>query len=304
MRSPIKKAKVYRFTGQLDLNTLQRNIESMRQRPIVEGQIESHGFVPVREPHSQELVEHFGQYVRLNVSMAVRKLPAAVKNKALNKAVQKYMEENDGAKPPRGAKKEMAEEVELQLTPKQPPRYASCSIAIDLNNNLMYLDASTKKIEDYAKEKLLAACEDTVTLQTAKEFINLGVNIDQWVRNDMDAPHPWAIDDSLALAEKDGGGRISLSGIELGGDESGLQHYLDTMHVVKLKAKFSEQLSMAIESTGVLRSLRLSDDLADSDEIQSAENEIEELRATEILVLGQLAEISKWVEENCASEAA
>lgn len=199
-----KNAIIYRIAREKplpDAESLQSAIESLTFIPCGPTQQASAGFVPPRGQDHGALVEYVGNQTILRICTETKSVPAAELARQLDERA-KAIEDQTGRKPGKKQRRNLKEELTLELLPRAFPKRSSVGVWIDPYANLLVIDASSASRADDAATlvaRLLGESYSLTLLQTAAapEFA-----MGHWIV-DRQAPEPFSLDRECELRSDD-----------------------------------------------------------------------------------------------------
>ena len=156
-----KNATVYRLTKHEDAfaqgpEALHQQIAAGAFLPCAPTQSESHGWVPPRGEGHGALYEKVGPHIVLKLQTEVRVLPSDSVKRALAARV-KLVEEQTGRAPRGKQRKELKEDVTLDLLPKALTRRSTMAVWVDVDGGFLWVDSPSLARADAAVTRLCAA---------------------------------------------------------------------------------------------------------------------------------------------------
>src|SRR5690606_13854773 len=263
---------------------LQRDLSTHAMKPVGPLELSSRGWV-MAWPSENGLFRSIGDTVHLALGGEDKLLPPAVVNRELAKRLDEA-EEREGRRPGGRARKRMKDEVVQDLLPRALVKPYRLDGHLDLQRGLLVADtASRKAAEEFASMLRL----------TLGSFPALPLNAERsprtmltgWV-DGLPLPDGMSIADEARLQDgADGGGVVTLKGIDLRSDE--VAEHLDAgKQGTRLGLYLGDRLGFAFGEDLVVRKLRFLDgamdqlEHADSDDLQA------ELDARATLLVGEV----------------
>lgn len=195
-----KNAILVRAAGRLDVLALIEGASAVRFSPCGPTQARSIGFVPPRGKH-EALAESIGGQWILAVRMQTKSVPAAEVKKQLDARADK-IEELTGRKPGKKQRRELKEEVVLELLPKAFPKEVTVPVWIDPADGLVVIGTASWARADELTT-LLAQILPDVRLSVLSTAQAADGCMAAWLV-EKEAPSPFALDRECELKQPDG----------------------------------------------------------------------------------------------------
>lgn len=150
-----KNLRIYTFgaTG-INLDALEQGLTKFT--PAGKSQEKSSGFVPPRHEDHGPLIESVGGQVILEYRIETRAVPADEVRRKADEMVL-HIEQQTGRKPGKKETRDIREDAKLQLLPNAFSKFASVKAWIDIDNGMLYLDASNQGRADEVITALVEA---------------------------------------------------------------------------------------------------------------------------------------------------
>lgn len=264
-------------------------------KPVGPLELSSRGWVsPWGELEPRPMFRHLGETVHLALGGEDKLLPPAVVNRELAKRLDEA-EEREGRRPGGRARKRMKDEVVQDLLPRALVKPYRLDGYLDLRRGLLVVDtASRKAAEEFASMLRL----------TLGSFPALPLNAERsprtmltgWV-DGLPLPEEMSIADEARLQDgADGGGVVTLKGIDLRSDE--VAEHLDAgKQCTQLGLYMGDRLGFTFGEDLVVRKLRFLDGAMDQLEGQDSEDLQAELDARATLLVGEVGALFDVLEQ-------
>lgn len=287
-----KNLKIYRFSKVFSINAeqLEKQLSEKSFQPCGSTQASSFGWVaPMGQTQdgNEVLLTHtIGKQTMLCVRQEERILPSSVINDALNEKLDQLQAES-GRRPVGKHKQSIKDELILTLLPRAFTRSKRTYAYIDLDTQLMIVDASSNNKAEELVELLRQTLGSlpVVPLKTNKLPTIL---MTSWLKA-KDLKDDFIIKDECELRESDDEGAIlRCKRQDLSSDE--IQNHLNSgKEVTKLAINWDDTIDCIIEDDLSIKRLKFSDELLEQAADDGAEDAAAQFDADFNLMSGELA---------------
>lgn len=253
----LKNAIVFRlepdsFTASAD--DLENSLADMRKKPLGAQEMSRSGFTSPLGRQGEALVHSANGCHLICISTEDRIIPGAVVKEILEDRVEALQIEQD-RKVKGKEKKELKEQIILELMPNSFTKTSRTYGYIDTQNDMLIVDAgSAKKAEDFASHirKALGSLKARpMAVDTAPGFVMTG-----WVTEKIELPDEFQLGDSANLKEAgEEPGKINVKNIDLVSDEI-QSHLSGGMVVTQIHLHFDNKLGFNINEELHIKSIK------------------------------------------------
>jgi recombination associated protein RdgC len=172
--------------------------------PLGATEKESVGWVSPRPQEYSPLIEAIGGQWIFKIQTERKSVPGGVLKKAVEARCKK-IEEDTGRKVGRKEKKELKEEIELELLPRAFSKTGSTLVWLDPKNHRLVVGTSSQRAADDVVAKLIETTQDAgciIPLTHLQTERSPSAAMSQWLL-DKDAPAGFTLDRDLELKQLD-----------------------------------------------------------------------------------------------------
>jgi recombination associated protein RdgC len=192
----IKNAFIYRLTGAvLTASAIEDALRAGVFVPCAGNQEKSAGWVPPREEYGLLLEAVAGQWI-LKLMTETKSVPLQAITDAMAEHI-KRITDTTGRKPGKKEKRELMDDVRLQLLPHAFPKRTATLIWIDPAAGLLVVDASTQAKADEAISALVYFI-DGFTVQSINTETSPAASMAHWLHS-KEAPQGFSVDRECEL---------------------------------------------------------------------------------------------------------
>ena len=287
-----KNLKIYRFSKPFSIaaEQLESQLSEKSFQPCGSTQASSFGWVAPMG-HSQEgsevlLTHTIGKQTMLCVRQEERILPSSVINDALNEKLD-LLQAESGRRPVGKHKQSIKDELILTLLPRAFTRSKRTYAYIDLDAQLMIVDASSNNKAEELVE-LLRQTLGSLPVIPLKTNNLPAILMTSWLKG-KDLKDDFVIKDECELRESDDEGAIlRCKRQDLSSDE--IQNHLNSgKEVTKLAINWNDTIDCIIEDDLSIKRLKFSDELLEQAADDGAEDAAAQFDADFNLMSGELA---------------
>ncbi len=287
-----KNLKIYRFSKpfSIDAELLESQLSEKSFQPCGSTQASSFGWVaPMGQSQngSEVLLTHtIGKQTMLCVRQEERILPSSVINDALNEKLD-LLQAESGRRPVGKHKQSIKDELILTLLPRAFTRSKRTYAYIDLDAQLMIVDASSNNKAEELVE-LLRQTLGSLPVIPLKTNSLPTILMTSWLKG-KDLKDDFVIKDECELRESDDEGAIlRCKRQDLSSDE--IQNHLNSgKEVTKLAINWNDTIDCIIEDDLSIKRLKFSDELLEQAADDGAEDAAAQFDADFNLMSGELA---------------
>lgn len=203
-----KNAIIFRINDDWEVPpvaALQEALEMAKFEPCGATQRESFGWVEPRGEHHGPLVESVGGELILKLMGESKMLPSSVVKERLEERCKK-VEADTGRKPGSKAKKELKEQVELELLPQAFTKKGATLMWVSPKSKFIVIDAGSIKKADRLTHQLIEALSrigSSITLHPVNTKTSPATAMSLWL-TEMEAPAGFSVDRDCELKAPDG----------------------------------------------------------------------------------------------------
>lgn len=234
--------------------------------PCIPSQPLSYGFVPPRDDHGV-IVEYIsGAYV-LKACIEEKTIPADVLKRKVKERCDE-IEKESGRRPGHKYRKELKEELIQTLLPSAFPRRAEVSVWIFPNENLIFINSTSKKQIGLMATLLVNSCKGLVLADLTTKEAPINAMTD-WILNG--APSQFTVDmDCKVKSDSELKSSLAYSRVPLEG--SGIRDYIEQgMRPVQLALTWKDRVSFVLTDKLTLKRIEFLDVVFD--EVFNYEND-------------------------------
>lgn len=181
-------------------SAIEAALKKLAFSPLGKAEKESIGWVSPRpEPHSPLLEVVSGHWI-LKLQTESKSVPGAALKKGVEERCKK-IENETGRKPGRKEKKELKEEVEIELLPRAFPKTSAVMVWLDLDNGRMVVGSSSNTAADNVVKAILKVTQEAgeaLPLESLMTTQSPAGAISQWLL-EKEAPAGFTVDRDLEL---------------------------------------------------------------------------------------------------------
>lgn len=267
-----KNARLYHLEDPAAINAedLESRLAERRFRPCGPLQIASLGWHPPLGGQTQGLVHAGNGCITLCARRQERLLPSAVVAEAMEERVED-IQEREGREVGRRERRNLREEVMLDMLPRAFTRSRQIRAYLDLVGGWMVVDAAGEKGAEELVEFLRETLGSFRVRPPRPRHAPIAL-MTRWVETGK-APGGFELGDACELRDpRDEKSLVRCSGQDLGTDEC-TTHLRAGKEVVKLAVRWREQLEFTLEEDLSLKRLRFAEALLEESMEPDAEDE-------------------------------
>lgn len=280
------------------LEDIEKAMTAHAFEPCSPSQEKSIGFVPPREPGGAFVESIGGQWIA-RVQFEARSVPGSEVRRALEARV-KTIEEATGRKPGRKERKELKEDIALELMPRAFSKMSMINVWIDPASKSLVLDTTSAKKADDVATVLVRAIEN-MSLEMPGTTIEPGAAMASWLYEG-EPPAGFTIDRDCELKASDTSrASVRYENHPLDTDEV-KEHIKAGMRPTRLAMTYDDRISFVLTSGGAIRSIVYLEGTGDAAGGKAADNfdadvvlstgEVKALRAAVTEALGGVAQFN------------
>lgn len=290
-----KNARLYRLEepSAIDVDGLERQLPERRFHPCGPLQTASLGWHPPLGEQARALTHAGNGCIALCARRQERLLPAAVVGEALDERVAD-LEEREARSVGRRERRQLREEVLLDMLPRAFTRSRQIYAYLDLVAGWMVVDAASEKGAEELVE-LLRETLGSLRVRPPRPGNAPVALMTRWVATG-EIPDGLELGDACELRDpRDERALVRCSGQDLGGEEIAT-HLRAGKEVVKLAVHWQEQMEFLLQEDLALRRLRFADALLDEALEPDIEDEAARFDAEFALMVLQLRELIEYLD--------
>ena len=224
-------------------------------------QPESSGWLPPRGKKSVALAEHVGGHVLLQLCTERRLLPNSAINAAVEDRIEQYKQETGRERVGGKFKKQIKEEVILDLLPRAFSKRSSTQVWLDAEHQMLVVGTHSSKVSDKVISLLIDALTPVVgglivkPIQTA---LSPAICMAQWLST-QEAPAGFSVDQDCELKTPDdrkSSVRYARHTLEI--DEIG-RHITEGKLPTQLALTWNGRISFVLTDKGQVKKIKLLD---------------------------------------------
>ncbi|WP_089728447.1 recombination-associated protein RdgC [Candidatus Thiosymbion oneisti] len=291
-----KNVRLYRLEepSAIDADGLEQQLSARRFHPCGPLQTASLGWHPPLGEQTQALSHAGNGCIALCARRQERLLPSTVVSEALDERVVD-LEEREARTVGRRERRQLREEVLLDMLPRAFTRSRQIHAYLDLTAGWMVVDAASEK----GAEELVGLLRDTLgsfRVRPPRPGNPPPVIMTRWVATG-EMPEGLALGDVCELRDaRDERALARCSGQDLGAEEIAT-HLRAGKEVVKLALQWREQLEFLLQEDLSLRRLRFAEALLDEAREPDVEDEAARFDAEFAIMALQLRELIQYLDE-------
>lgn len=244
-----------------DAQTLEEALAAGAFVPCGPTQPEASGWVPPRGKKSVALAEHVGGHVLLQLCTERRPLPASAINAAVEERIEQYKQETGRERVGGKFKKQIREEVILDLLPRAFSKRSSTQVWLDAEHQMLVVGTGSSKVSDKVISLLIDALTPVVgglivkPIQTA---LSPSTCMAQWLST-QEAPASFSVDQDCELKTPDdrkASVRYARHTLEL--EEIG-RHITEGKLPTQLALTWNARVSFVLTDKGQVKKIKLLD---------------------------------------------
>ena len=251
-----------------DLSFLEESLRENPLKPVGPSELSSRGWVSPFGTDSELLVHRQGQYVRVTLGGEDRVLPLSVVSKELSKRLAE-IEEQRGRKLGGKKRKQLKEDIVLELLPRALVKPYRLDAHFDPAHNVLMVDTSSRKQAEALVSELRHALGSFPALPVNAE-VSVRAVLTGWVSGEP-LPKGLTLGEEAQLEDPiDGGARARVSRQELLCDEIRM-HLESGKQVTRLGLVWQNCVSFVVGDDLVVRKLKFLD--AALEQLQTEEHD-------------------------------
>lgn len=288
-----RNAVMFRFPTSLSpaFDNIEELLEESALKPVGAMEMATSGFVPPMGKASSALHVRQGDVLWLSLATESRILPPAVIAEVLQARIEE-IEEQEGVKVGGRRRKQLKDDVTIELMARAFTKTSRTSVLIDLENGLAVVDTSSRKVAEEVISEIRRCMGSFPALPLNAE--SAPAPILSQLLTGQGIPEGFELGEEAELKEGDGG-IIKVSRQELACEEV-LRHLESGKQVTRLHLISAERASFVIGEDLVIRKLKLLDGALDALDGER-ESLAAELDARLALFIGEFRAIAKTVFE-------
>jgi recombination associated protein RdgC len=283
-----KSAVVYRIAPDWfapSLSALEDRLDQARFVPCGPTDARSAGWVEPRGRENAALVESVDGQLILSLRTETRAVPASAVKRALDERLQR-IEDETGSRPRGKRRKELKEEVVIDLLPRAFSKFSTTRVWIDPGSHLLVIGTgSTARADETvaALMEVLRGLDDTFAASPVKTELSASTAMSMWL-SDREAPAGFSIDRECELRQAQAGakaegaqrpvdGKLSTASASVVSDEKATvryaRHALDIDEIVghieqgkqatKLAMTWQDRVSFMLDASMKLGKIEILD---------------------------------------------
>lgn len=251
-----------------EAQSLEQALASSAFQPCSPTQPESSGWVAPRGPKSLALAEYAGPHLLLQLCTERRPLPASAVNAALEARIEKFKQETGRERVGGKLKKQIKEEVVLDLLPRAFSKSSHTLVWLDAERQMLALSTSSSAVSDKAISLLIDALAAlpgggaSFIVKPVQTQLSPATCMAQWLSS-REAPAGFTIDQDCELKtpdERKSSVRYARHTLEL--DEIG-QHITEGKLPTQLGMTWNSRVSFVLTDKGQLKKIKMLDVVMD-----------------------------------------
>lgn len=193
-----KNAIIYKLVGaKLNAEALSEKLGAIPFTPCGATQEKSTGWIPPRGEH-QALVESIGGHLIAKLAIETKSVPKSEIDKQVQ-AVAEHIEQTTGRKPGKKERRDLQEEVRLNLLPKAFPKLKHVLVWIDQSASTIVINAGSQSAADDVISALLHLVNG-LQVHLIQTVASPQAAMTQWLLGDhIDMPGAFAIERACVL---------------------------------------------------------------------------------------------------------
>ena len=274
------------------LEALEEALQALRFVPCGPTQPESDGWVPPRGNKSLVLVESVGGQVILKLCTERRPVPASAVKAAVEERIEKYKQETGNERVGAKLKKEIREEVLVDLLPRAFTRRTTTLVWLDPVNKLLVVDSGSLSGADKVVTLLIEALSEvpgarpSLLVKPVQTHETAVACMSHWLAT-REAPVSFTVDRDCELKtpdEQKSAVRYSRHTLEI--DEVA-QHIAAGKLPTQLAMTWNDRVSFVLSETAQVRKLKLLDVVTDG--VQKGGKDDDGFDADAAILTGELS---------------
>jgi recombination associated protein RdgC len=243
------------------LEALEAALSGQQFEPCGPSQEKSFGFAPPREANGAMVESVAGQWVG-KLCIETRSVPASEVRRAIDKRVAD-IEKSTGRKPGKKERKELKEDITLELLPRAFSKIAKVGFWIDPDRRTLVIDTPSAARADIVATALVKAAE-SMALALINTTQLPDVAMAGWLGT-REAPAGFTIDRDCELkAPDESRAVVKYTNHPLDTDEV-IEHIRAGMRPTQLAMTFDDRISFVLTAGGTIRSITYLEGIGDAD---------------------------------------
>jgi recombination associated protein RdgC len=251
----VKFAKLLKFD--VDYEKLQSLLSDLAYVPAKPSQESSVGWVSPFGDDGEVMTLTQGKSHLLKLKIEEKKVPASAIKSELDKKVKDLRQKDPNMKIPKAEINNMKEEIKHNLLPKVLPSFSYIDCYLDIENNLIVVNATSDKKWDV----IIGRLGDVIGEGFEFEYFTLDQDasdaMTKWV-SDWDTPTGFEIGDACDLKDT-GEEKTEIKYKKHDLNDEKIQNYLSSMKITKLKMEYTEEIEFSIDAALCLSGIKFLD---------------------------------------------
>jgi recombination associated protein RdgC len=254
-----KNAIVYRINGMspnVGFNAVEEALQANSFVECAATQEKSTGWVPPRGNAHDPLLEVIGGQWILKLMTEIKRVPAGPLKEAVEKQCAE-IEAQTGRKPGKKERRELADEARLSMLPMAFPMKSSTTVWIDVENNLLWVDAGSQGKVDEVITQLIKSI-DGLSLQMINTNTSPAASMAAWLAT-KEAPFNFSVDRECELKACDESKAVVKYGRHALDTDEVVQHIAQGKMPTKLALTWNDRVSFVLADTLQLKKIAIQD---------------------------------------------
>ena len=292
-----KNIKSYSITESLNTNPeeISQKLADHAFRHCGKQELASMGWVSPLEGGA-DLVHAADNKVWLTLKKQERLLPASVVNAELEEKVA-HIEAETGAPLGKKAKQDLKQEIVHRLLPQAFTKNSYLNGMVDLNENLVLVDASADGKAEIFLAMLRKALGSLPVLPIARR--SLSAELTSWIKDDSVPASVEIMDEAELKDSSEEGSIVRCKNQDLGAEEI-INHIEAGKMVTKIAFKWDETLSAIIQDDCTVKRIKFTDVLKEQNDDIPKDQKAARLDADFALMSAELVRLVKFITETFA----
>lgn len=254
-----KNITIYQLENQFDLdeNSLNELLKNKPLKPCLSQEIESLGWVESFDK-SSTFVSKINNTLLFRLGIEEKILSKSM----INKSVNDYIKKNNIEIENKAMLKELKEKVFNDLLPQALAEQSYITGYIDIDKNLLIVDASSFKKASLLTSYLRKTIGSLPIKPLSREYSTFQALMTNWVLNGIRSNN-FELLENISMTElTDQGGKVVSSGLPIGSDEI-ITPLSNGWQVTSLRLDYDDQMSFKLDNHGILKSIKYNDQFFD-----------------------------------------
>lgn len=253
-----KNAKFAKLTKLgMDYEVLQTALLKRKFVPTSPNQESSVGWVSPFGDDADVMSLSQGNAHLLKLKIEEKKVPSSAINEELRKKIKELREQDPEIKIAKAEKANLREDIKFKLLPRVLPTISYIELYIDMDNNLLVVNATSETKWDIVIAHLTSLAGDEFEFEYFSTETDPSDAMTRWIK-EWDIPAGFSVGEECKLKDM-GEEKTEITYKKHDLQDEKISNYLNTMSVVKLALELHEEISFQIDASKTLSKIKFLD---------------------------------------------